>query len=103
MSQYDDNDAPEQTGLHIEFKAPIQSARVYMSSLKAKEQGNPTNTPCDMPASDDKPTAGTVEYIKLIRTKEYSNVSKMSDHDHLTDANWHKRKERMQRVFINCD
>jgi len=41
--------------------------------------------------------------IKLIHTKEYSNVNRIANHDHLTDANWHKWKERMKRVFINCD
>jgi len=41
--------------------------------------------------------------VKLIQTKEYSNVNKISDHDHLTDDNWHIWKEQVQRVFVNCD
>jgi hypothetical protein len=41
--------------------------------------------------------------IDLIRTKEYSNVNRITDRDHLTDENWHKWKERIKRVFINCD
>jgi hypothetical protein len=41
--------------------------------------------------------------VELIQTKEYSNVNKISDRDHLMDDNWHIWKERMQRVFINCD
>ena len=35
--------------------------------------------------------------------KEYSNVNRITDCDHLTDVNWHEWKERMKRVFINCD
>ena len=41
--------------------------------------------------------------IELIQTKDYLNISKISDWDHLTDENWHEWKERMERVFINCD
>ena len=41
--------------------------------------------------------------VDLIRTKEYSNVSKIADRDHLTDENWHEWKDRMKRVFMNCD
>ena len=41
--------------------------------------------------------------IDLIHTKEYSNVNRITDHDHLMDKNWHKWKERMKQVFFNCD
>jgi hypothetical protein len=41
--------------------------------------------------------------IKLICTKEYSNVNKITDRDHLMDKNCHEWKERMKRVFFNCD
>ena len=41
--------------------------------------------------------------IKLIWTRNYTNVNKMMEHDHLTDDNWHEWKERMRRVFYNCD
>jgi hypothetical protein len=41
--------------------------------------------------------------IKLIRIKEYSNVNKIADRDHLTDENWHEWKDRMKRVFGNCN
>jgi hypothetical protein len=44
-----------------------------------------------------------LEYVALIQTKEYSNVSRIADHDHLTDENWHVWKECMKRVFTNCD
>jgi len=40
--------------------------------------------------------------VELIQTKEYFNVNEISDHDHLTDDNWHIWKEQMQRVIINC-
>jgi hypothetical protein len=46
---------------------------------------------------DIKPT------ITLICTKEYSNVNKIAECDHLTDENWHEWWERMKWVFINCE
>ena len=41
--------------------------------------------------------------IKLIRTRNYTNVNKIAERDHLADDNWHEWKERMRRVFYNCD
>jgi hypothetical protein len=38
----------------------------------------------------------------LLRTKDYSSVSKITKHDHLTDDNWDEWKERMKQVFRNC-
>ena len=34
--------------------------------------------------------------IHLIHTKEYLNVNRITNHDHLMDENWHKWKERMR-------
>ena len=58
----------------LQFEAPKRSRRIYTSAS-----------------------------VDLIWTKEYSNVNKFSDQNHLMDDNWHVWKERMQRVFINCD
>jgi len=44
-----------------------------------------------------------VPTVDLIRTKEYSNISKITDRDHLTDENWHKWKDHMKQVFNNCN
>ena len=41
--------------------------------------------------------------IALLRMKDYSNVGKIAERDHLTDDNWHEWKERMKRVLTNCD
>jgi hypothetical protein len=41
--------------------------------------------------------------IELLRTKDYTNVSKLADHNHLTDDNCHEWKERMSDVFLSCD
>lgn len=41
--------------------------------------------------------------IKLFCTMEYSNINRITDHDHLMDKHWHKWKGRMKRIFINCD
>ena len=34
--------------------------------------------------------------IHLICIKEYSNTNRTTDHNHLTDKNWHEWKERMR-------
>jgi hypothetical protein len=41
--------------------------------------------------------------VALICTKEYSNINKITEHDHLTDESWHEWRERMKQVFINCE
>ena len=65
---------------------PIQVSRVYTSNTSQQWQ-----------------QAAAQPAIKLIWTKEYSDVNKIAECDHLTDENWHKWKERMKRVFINSD
>ena len=42
-------------------------------------------------------------FIDLIHTKDNLNVNRITEHDHLIDENWHEWKERMRRVFCNCD
>jgi hypothetical protein len=41
--------------------------------------------------------------VELLRMKDYSNVSKVVECDHLTDENWHKWKEHIRWVFTHCD
>jgi hypothetical protein len=41
--------------------------------------------------------------VELLEMKDYSNVSKVVEHDHLTDENWHEWKEHIRCVFTNCD
>ena len=41
--------------------------------------------------------------ITLIHTRNYTNITKITEHDHLMDDNWHEWKERMRQVFYNCD
>ena len=53
--------------------------------------------PKDLWEDDDLPS------IKLICTKNYSNVNRITECNHLTDKNWHKWKERMRQAFYNCN
>jgi hypothetical protein len=41
--------------------------------------------------------------VKALKTKDYTNVSRIAEHDHLTDKNWHEWKDCMFRVFLSCD
>src|SRR5579859_1096369 len=68
-----------------DYAVPTRERHVYQSR-SAREHA----------AEHRKPT------VSLIRTKDYSNVNKIAEQDHLTDENWHEWKERMRRVFINC-
>ena len=68
------------------YEPPKHAKRVYKS--KAADL---------MVVDEDIPS------VKLIWTRNYTNVNKIAEHDHLTDDNWHEWKERMRRVFYNCD
>ena len=71
----------------VETYVPLKHAkRVYQSTAKE-----------DLWKDDDLPS------IKLIHTRNNTNVDKIAECDHLMDENWHKWKERMRRVFYNCD
>ena len=67
------------------YVPPKHAKRVYQAKAK------------DLWEDDDLPS------INLIHTKNYSNVNRITEHDHLMDKNWHKWKERMRWVFYNCD
>jgi hypothetical protein len=41
--------------------------------------------------------------IELLRTKDYTNINRIAECNHLTDDNWHEWKERMSCVFLSCD
>jgi hypothetical protein len=41
--------------------------------------------------------------IELLQMKDYLNISKIAECNHLTDENWHKWTEHIRHVFTNCD
>ena len=67
------------------YVPPKCAKRVYQSKAK------------DLWEDDELPS------IELICTKDYSNINRIAEHDHLMDENWHEWKERMRWVFYNCD
>jgi hypothetical protein len=77
---YEDQEPDEEI-----LQTPIRSGKVYSSRASREAQQDRT-----------RPT------IELIWTKDYSNVNKIAERDHLMDKNWHEWKDRMKRVFINC-
>jgi hypothetical protein len=48
------------------------------------------NTPHDM-------------FPQLLRIKDYVSISKLAEHNHLTDNNWDDWKICMHRILINCE
>ena len=70
----------------VKPSAPIRSLRIDTSNTNHQHQ-----------------LATLQTQIKLICTREYTNVSKIPEHDHLMDKNLHKWREQMKRVFISCD
>ena len=77
------------------FEAPVRSHKVYKSHSKSDQQNHQD--------IDDIFMDNIVPTIDLIRMKEYLNVSKIADRDHLTNENWHKWKDHMKWVFNNCN
>jgi len=67
------------------YVPPKHAKRVYQSKAK------------DLWEDGDLPS------ITLICTRNYTNVNKITECNHLTDENWHEWKERMRQVFYNCD
>ena len=69
-----------------EYVPPKQAKRVYhtKANLPIEELWEDDNLP-----SND-----------FICTKEYSNINRIADCDHLMDENWNKWKERMKCVGI---
>src|ERR1700728_1620878 len=72
-------------------------------------QGNPpaanppaANLPAANPPAAINPPANNPT-VALICTKEYMAVNRLLERSHLTDDNWYDWKERMNRVFTNCD
>jgi hypothetical protein len=57
--------------------------------------------PANNPPANNPPANNPT--IALIRTKEYTAVNRLLEQSHLTDDNWYNWKERMNRVFTNCD
>ena len=68
------------------YEPPKHAKRVYKSKA------------ADLMEDDED-----IPSIKLIWTRNYTNVNKITERDHLMDDNWHEWKERMRRVFYNCD
>jgi hypothetical protein len=75
------------------FPSQEPSIRDYPRD-RSRQSRHRTNDPEDEPP---RPS------IKLLKTKDYTNVSRLAERDHLTDKNWHEWKDRMLRVFFNCD
>src|SRR3984957_189238 len=59
------------------------------------------NPPANTPPAINPPVNNPI--VALIRTKEYTAISKLLERSHLTDDNWYDWKERMNCVFISCD
>ena len=68
------------------YEPPKRAKRVYQSKEKDFLEDD-----------EDLPS------ITLIHTRNYTNVNKIAECDHLMNDTWHKWKERMRRVFYNCD
>src|SRR5277367_2195845 len=94
--------AAQQSSSHTESEeseAPIPPPKAKTSKTSRCVQRSPSlDEEQGGPKGDDDEV--TVEFI---RTKDFSAVSKVAECDHLTDDNWHEWKERMRRVFINCN
>jgi hypothetical protein len=85
----------EDSGSDNEFEHTNQPPVAPKGKAKAPDPDPPPNVPPVVPPPQPA--------IKLLKTKNYLNVSKIAEKDHLNDDNWHEWKERMQRVLTNCE
>jgi len=69
-------------------------------------RGNDQPVEDNLPAGNNPPVNNPLANnptIALICTKEYTAINRLPEQSHLTDDNWYDWKERMNRVFTNCD
>jgi hypothetical protein len=93
-------------GSDDEYEHPNQPPKAPKGKARAPDPLTPTASPIPpgMPTPNIFPDVPPPQLtIKLLKTKDYSNVSKIAEWDHLTDDNWHEWKERMQRILTNCE
>jgi hypothetical protein len=84
----------------------IDPPKAPKGKVRAPDPLAPTASPIfpGMPTPNVLPVVPPPQLaIKLLKTKDYSNVSKIAEWDHLTDDNWHEWKERMQCILTNCE
>ena len=75
----------EDSGSDDEFEHPNQPPEASKGKAKAPDP----HAPPDVPPVEPPPQPA----IKLLKTKNYSNVSKIAKKDHLANDNWHEWKE----------
>src|SRR5579859_3063529 len=93
---YDDDDNMSQTSQTSEWKG-------FASYTESNNHITPINHRRTSTISTDSEGKDIRPTIALLRTKDYSNVSRIAERDHLTDDNWHEWKDHMLRVLWNCD
>ena len=72
-----------------EWMGITSSRALSIRSSSGRHQRNPRSNVSD--SEDESPGPS----VKLLKTKDYSNVSRIVERDHLTDENWHEWKDRM--------
>jgi hypothetical protein len=93
-------------GSDDEYEHPNQPPKARKGKARAPDPLAPTASPI-FPQNANSQCPSIVPppqpAIKLLKTKDYLNVSKITEQDHLTDNNWHEWKECMQCILANCE
>ena len=66
------------------------------------EESSSSNSP---PLGNNPPSNPNIiaPAIKLLDTKNYTNVCQLIERDHLSNDNWHDWTHLMKRIFKNCE
>ena len=75
-----------------EYEHPHKSPKAPKGKGKAP---NPSRAPSPQ-RHPPNPPIPTIPAITLLQSKDYSNVSRIADRDHLTNDNWYEWKERFK-------
>ena len=95
--------SPEAPDIETQGPAPKQPRRTYATKDRHIRSETRSEADTEHPDTDSDEEGAFRPKIKLLKTKNYTNVSKVADRNHLNDDNWHEWRERIRRVFNNCE
>ena len=89
------SDSEDDTMSQTSHTSQTSEWRGFFSDQESNNRNTPTTNPRASTvsiAAEDEVIRPTIE---LLKTKDYTNVSRLAERDHLTDENWHEWKDRM--------
>jgi hypothetical protein len=92
------NNAEEGPAPHSEHKGSLLHSEPEEEEFELPQPGKKAPKVAPKKAPNCDPVT-----IKLIWMKDYTNISKIAERNHLNNNNWHEWKEHITCIFINCN